>query len=317
MTAIQFSLGRGHSRLQNIISYINDAVELSHNTLRVAVSVVDQETITIGSDVYEVTAVNQDSSDDAQGGDFNNTTNPLRVDMTSSEYARLAPIGGSDSLGLGDVIRVNSEFMRVDEIEGDSVLFSRGRGGSGIVVHADGADIFEQANLLGSPSRIPIPVISTLTPDLITDTFVWEVNNYGTEDVAASGVTNNYVLVSSKSPGVAALATTETLTGANSAWFTPTLEGGSGPKSRHVVAFSHVPSAVEVTEGQIRIPVNFAPEFAVVDVVVTASSAPLAWNGDVEVIAASGGFPAYVRFGNDGSTDWAATSTVRGLIVGG
>ena len=142
--------------------------------------VLDGETVTIGADVYQVDIINTDSSDDTAGGFWANTTDPLIVDFTG--LAVLA-------LGVGDLLRVEDEIMKVTAIDPvtDEYTLARGRCGTTAASHADAEDIF----ISDAPGMLDIPVglVTALTPIAFAEALADEIDQAGTEDVSAEVVT--------------------------------------------------------------------------------------------------------------------------------
>ena len=92
--------------------------------LELVTDVADGETVTIGTDVYQIDIINTDSTDDTAGGLWNNVTDPLTVDCTG--FALLAAVD------VGDLIRIENEIMKITAIDPltDEITFARGRCGT-------------------------------------------------------------------------------------------------------------------------------------------------------------------------------------------
>jgi len=280
---------------------------LPYGVLRVAANVANGETVTIGSDVFEVDIINTDSSDDTSGGDFNNTTDPLEVELDATAYSNL-----SGALSVGDLIRIENEIMKVTNVRSLFVRFARGRCGTTAATHADAQSIYTSDS---APSNIPVGLVGTLTPAVFTDALVDEINSdAGTEAVSAVGFDDNTVLVAGNSPAALATATTETLAGAGNAWDAATFGGGEAPAHKQFTSGSHVPTSGEATAGEILIPLPFNGSYALVQVLTTATNAVVLWNGDAHLVDASGGAPAYLNLNNDGATDWSASTTINYIV---
>lgn len=291
------------------------------NILSANASVADGDTVTIGDDVYEFNVVTQDSGDDTQGGDFNNTTENLQVEMTLAEYPNLSPVSGTDPLIVGDVIGIGSEFMRVASIggaDGVTVTFKRGWSGTTVAAHADAANILEAASL-ATAGRIPVALTATVTQAAFVPALVATINDATTEAVQAVdlGLTTGAIetmLLMATSPGANGLATTETFTNANIDFATATMQGGDANGAPKISVSSRSPDATEVTSDVMAFALPFDPDIVFVDIIDTNSDRK-AWDGALTTVNASGDVPAYVTIDNSGTTDWAATDTVRILAV--
>lgn len=271
--------------------------------LRVAADVASPETVTIGADVYEVEIVNTDSTDNTAGGDFNNTTNPLVLANAGADYPNVG-------WGAGKLIRIESEIMRVESINGNRVRLKRGDSGTTIATHANALDIFKGDGV--TAGRIAVGLVTTLTPAAFMDALVDVINTEGTELVTAVEISDNEMLLEADSVGVKTTALAETLAGANNAWDTAAMRGGAAAALKRVATVTRVPNATEVALGKLHIPLDFAPTVVHVLVVVTATGVPTAWNGGVVI---TGGNNPRVTLDNTGLTDWAATDTIHVLAI--
>lgn len=228
------------------------------NTLRVANDVADGETVTIGADVYEVSPVATDTTDNTANGDFNNTNNPLRVNSYTTNYS-------NSPTAIGALIRVENEIMRVRAKWGPDVEFDRGVSNTTNAAHADANDIFEEA-AVPTQGRIAVGLNATLTPTVFTDALIEDINNRGTENVLAIDISaNEILLVSADAPGgnatgsATATATTETLAGANNQWAQATMISGRQSGASRWAAVTHTVDAQDVALGAVRIPFPFTP----------------------------------------------------------
>lgn len=273
--------------------------------LRVAASVAEGETVTIGSNVFEVDIVNTDSTVNTSGGDLNNTSDPVSV--TWAAHGKAA----------GDLFRVENEILKILRVLSvNEVVAARGRSGTAAATHADGLDIFH--SVTPPAANIPVGLVATLTPAAFTPALVDEIINakaggeratakastiYGTH-TAVSLQTGAEMLLEAVSPGVLATALAETLAGANNLWSAAAMAGGSAAAIKKIGLQERVPTASEVALGFIRFSFDFTPTFVRVSVRTTATGVPVAWVGGWSI---SGG---RVSVDNIGATDWAATDTV-------
>jgi hypothetical protein len=276
--------------------------------LRVASLVAEGETVTIGADIYEVDIINTDSTKDTSLGQLNNTNGISQVTMTA--HGRVA----------GDLIRVENEIMKVLRVlDANTIVVARGRCGTTIATHADALDIFI-SNSIPAAGRIPVGLVTTLTPAVFTPALAAEINNAlaGGERATAKASTiyathratslqaGVEMLLEAVSTGVLTTALSETLVGANNQWSAAAMAGGSAAAGvKKMGVQSRVPTATEVALGFMHFLFDFTPVIVLVDVVTTATGIRVAWVGGWTI---TGG---RVTVDNAGGVDWAATDTVR------
>lgn len=316
--ALEFDLGRGHARLLKLHDILNTTADRDFGVLRVAANVIDGERVTIGSDVFEIDIINTDSGLTVANGDLNNTTDPVLVGLTAH------------GLIVGDLIRVDNEIMRVDAVYSvDKVRVQRGRCGTTNATHANGATVYfsDTPGTIKAAGRIPVGLVATLTPTVFLGALVAEVNfDAGTStnsaDVRGIKIGSNTMLAVYDKVGSHGLATTETLTGSGNAWDATTMSGGSNPVTRRFISGTRVPTAGEVSAGELYIPYDFAgaAKTVLIRIVVTSTGAEKTstgaeWDGAYTIVAPSGSNPGYVKLDNTGSVDWAATDTIHYFIA--
>lgn len=137
--------------------------------------------------------------------------------------------------------------------------------------------------------------------------FVISVNAAG-KAYTALGITGGVLVYTGSGVASSALTSTETLAGSNNAWGAAAFYGGKAPASKppKQVWLTRVPTATEVALTLMQVVVPFTPTVVTVDVVVTATGARTAWDGAITI---SG---SIITLDNSvGSTHWATTSTVR------
>lgn len=290
--------------------------------LRVASDVVDGETVTIGSNVFEVDIINTDSGvnsvDSALGILANSSATALLTLSAAPATARVA----------GDLVRIENEIMKVLRVVSTTeYVVARARCGTAAAAHAQNLDVyFSDA---APAANIPVGLVATLTPAVFTDALVVEINNAlsGAErstaksstifdpgststyaqrigKVVASGPSDNEVLIVSAVPENSVLATTETLAGANNAWSAATMLEGAAPAIKNVSSGARVPTAVEVALGKLYIPVNFTPTWALVHVHTTSGGAFVLHAGAVGLAA------GLLTLTNGTNPDWAETDSI-------
>ncbi len=266
------------------------------NTLRVASDVVEGETVTIGTDVYEVEIVNTDSTDTALNGDFNNTTNPLTLPTFTTDYPEVTVCA------LGNLIKLGTEILRVILVNGTSRTFARGASGTTNAAHVNTTAIKMGDGIVAG---IAVGLVTTLTPTAFTAALLADINAVGTELVTAVLVSVNEILLKARSVGAITIATTETLAGANNGWGATAMYGGKAAGVRQFNFQSRVPKTLDVTLGTMKFQFDFTPTLVVVWAVVTATPGiALAWDGAIVIDA------GLVTIDNTGAADWATTNTI-------
>jgi hypothetical protein len=193
----------------------------AHNTLLLAADVIAAETVTIGSDVYEVEIVNTDSTDDTANDDFNNTTNPLLVAGANVSYP------GVFGQAVGDLVRIGTEIMRITVKGATDLTFQRGVSGTTNAVHADAADIFIGDGIAGG-STVAVGLVATLTAAAFAAALIPDINSEGTEPFTAAA-DGTSVEITAIADGVSgnSVACAETLTGAGNEWVSSVTFGGT------------------------------------------------------------------------------------------
>lgn len=180
--------------------------------LDLVTTVANGEAVTIGAETYQIDVINTDSTDNTAGGSWNNVTDPLTVDCTG--FAILA-------LGVGDLLRIENEIMKVTAIDPatDEYTFARGRCGTTPAAHADAVDIYISA----APGMVNIPIglVTTLTAVAFATALEPEVLVETSEDITLEVTTPGAGLrcVEVIAGAQQALMTlSETLAGAGNAW---------------------------------------------------------------------------------------------------
>jgi len=281
--------------------YVNPGAE-AVNVLAVAADVSETETVTIGDDVYEVEIVNTDSTDNTANNNFANTNANIVLSTFTADYP-------NTTIAVGGLLRVESEIMRCTASSGASRTFNRGVSGTTVASHANANDMFVGDGIDGA-STIAVGLVTTLTPTAFTPALVADVNRIGSEAVTAVQISVNEILIHADAVGVVELACAETLAGVGNAWGSATMYGGVDPGARTVVV-SRVPTALEVTTGNLHFHFDFAPTVVSVSVFPTATpGVAKAWDGGATVAT------NLVTLDNDGATDWAETDTVVLTVQG-
>lgn len=170
-----------------------------------------------------------------------------------------------------------------------------------------GSDVYEfdRSDDGVTAGRIAVTAHSDDTPANATDALIAKINSDGTEPVTAVDIGDNEILVYADAVGATTTALAETMAGTNNAWDTAALRGGADPALKRYVVDSRVPNAQEVALGNLHIVLPFTPTYVDVLVTVTSTGASKAWDGVTTIESGR------VELDNSGSTDWAATDTVR------
>ncbi len=288
-----------------------DAGAPSRSTLRMDADVVDAQTVTIGSDVYEFEDVTNDSTDDTQGNDFNNTTTPLTLPTFTTDYANVTPVA------VGDIIRIASELMVVSVADGTSRTFVRGVSGTSVATHANAVNVLDGGGTTGS--NIAVGLTGTLTPTAAMPALVADINDTlrgsgigATELVLATQISVNELLLQSAATvggtvaaSAGTIATTETLGGANNEWDTANMRSGKAAGVRKMCVIEHTVDAVEVALGAVRMTAPFTVAGFIAQ--VFDSSGELQ-EGLTDQIAATGN---RVEWDGNGATNPAAGDVVH------
>ena len=298
-------------------SIVKDVGALATGVLRVTGVTADGQTITIGSDIFEIDPIATDSGDDTAGGFWNNVTDPLTVDIVVGTYPNLQGV-----LIVGELIYIGTEYLRVTSIgggAGDEVTFERGAGGSSAATHADAQNIFVSA---ATPAATNIPVgvqadfaAGTVGPILVATILedagtAGQANAVTAADVEGDG---SVILLIAEAIGAVTLATTETH--GNGAFDDTSMRRGAVAAVRQIYRTALVFDSEEVTANLAYIPLPFTPAAVFVQVVVTATGLQKDWDGDVIIVAPAAPVPAYVRINNDAAVDIAVTDTVYVLAI--
>ncbi len=179
-----------------------------------------------------------------------------------------------------------------------------------------GADTWEAVNGPGAgviPGSIPIDISGGATAAAWGTALAASINaDDGTEAISAFLQSGQHVLIVSDEPGVNALACSETLAGANNVWMNATMVGGSAAGVVQLAVVKRVPTATEVTFGQMFFAFGFVPRIFQIFVAPTATpDANAAFDG---VLTDSG--DDYWILDKAGSVDWAVTDTVTIIAIG-
>lgn len=260
--------------------------------------IVDRDTVTIDGDVFELVDISTDSTFDTLT-DLNNTTDPVNLTRTAHGFVK------------GDYLAVENEILLVTFSDGADVFtVSRGEMGTTNAAHSTGTDPIAQREATAlTAGALIIPVLD-LTADESIDRLDVGVAEKSTAMWSAKKMSATVSLIESKTLGARAAVITEALT--NATVITPTY-GGTIHTTSPVYSVEIVPTAAQVTAGDIFVSVPFVPSSAVVQVRTTSTQAIVAWDGVVGYTLKA---KEVLVIDNAGSTDWAEVSTLHVLVYG-
>jgi len=298
---------------------------LANALLRMSGVYVDGDEFTIGTDIFRIDPIATDSTDDTGGGLWNNVTDPLTVAMAAAQYPVIG-VGGTGPLKLGELVYINTEYLRVTVIAGNNVTFRRGAGGSAIGAHANGVHIMVSA---ARPiTHIPIGVQADFSIATVTPIFASSINEPAgaagqSADVTAMSLEAGVVmLVVAEIAGIMVLATTQVST--NGLWDNAIMRRGAAAVMKQVYRTTVVPDTEEVTAEKIYIPLPFAPSTVLVRVLVTADGKELEtaaanavqkWDGATQIIAAAAPAPDYVLLTAGTTVKWTGAHSLHILAL--
>ncbi len=282
---------------------------LAFGVLRSTADVVNGDTITIGTNVFEIDVINTDLTENTVGA----------LDDGSGGLSEVT-MGGVHSRDAGDLFRVENEIMKIVRVLSTTVVVAaRGRCGTTAATHVTDSDVY--VSDAAPAANTPVGVVATLTPTVWTAALVQEINNakagderptakastlYGT--IIASIYAVDEVHIKALTAAVLALATTETFNQAANDWSAVTMVGGQAvARLQYCVLPARVATANEVTLGEMWffLPSGFTPRMVLVYVYTTSTKAPVAWIGDKTLAAGS------ILLDNTGGTDFSANETVQ------
>jgi hypothetical protein len=182
-------------------------------------NVATLETVTIGTDVYEVDVIATDSTADTAAVDFDNVTDPLTIDLAAAGYAAFRALVVNH-----DLLRINNEIMYISALAGTTFTFQRGWSGTTIAVHAVGQDMYV-SNHAGAPGTDTyVGFNATFTPAVAGPAFEDVINSaILARDYTAYWSAGLLQLEITSDAQHALMTTAETLAGALNAWQAATI----------------------------------------------------------------------------------------------
>lgn len=303
---------------------------------------VDEETVTIGSDVFEFDT--HDSESLANSGAIRvNVSGGSTVKSQGTLTLDTQPISG-DTMTLGSKVytfvpdgtaNADGEIDVGSDLAGAKV---------NVVAAINGSDGYNTAHTLVSAAAFAVndcvitalaggvpgdSIASTETFDAAgnifdaatlgtttagvsppageaSDALLAAINASGTEDVVAKDIDANEVLLMMDAVGADTTALAEDMAGSNNTVDTA-FAHGAAPASVATARQARVPTAQEVATGNLHVALDFIPTLVIVQVRTTSTGALVAWNGIAKIT--SGDNP-YITLDNSGNVDWSVNETV-------
>jgi hypothetical protein len=253
------------------------------NLLENLTTVSDGQTVTIGTDVYEVEVVNTASGNNTAGGDFNSVTSPLTVNNAVTTYPGVA-------FAPGKLIRIQSEIMRVSGVAGNNVTFLRAQSNTAVAAHPNGNGIFKGNGTTGS--NIAVGLVTTLTAGAFVDALVADINQaLGTEPFSGVAAHNGVACSHTLSQGTWAQASTF---------------GGLDPNTPKTSTLRRQVSQAEVDAGYMSFFLDWSPAQVVLAIVfdVARPGVDVNWDGLVNLVGNR------ITLVDQGSVNWTTSSVV-------
>lgn len=271
--------------------------------------VVDQETFTLGDDVYEINVVATDTGSeiaDAAG-------------VAAGDTSFVFDVAPTIPLLPGDVIRMENEFMIVVDynVNGPSANVIRGAFGSTAAAHTKAnSDTFQAAQPVAAGNfAVPVSATAAATADdqIAAAVQFWTDGGYSKGLGGGIGVRveNGLKVDAFLAPGTTSVAfaypanggvatTAEGFTNGTITAF----GGGVEPASQQYAKVLHKVVAGDVSAGYVDFVAPFTVDEAFCGVFDSTGNR-LTWDGAVSVTSGR-----YVRVDNAGASDWAAGDTL-------
>ena len=277
--------------------------------------VVDQETFTLGDDVYEINVVATDTgSEIADAGG-----------VAAADTTFIFDVAPTIPLLPGDVIRMESEFMIVVDynVNGPSANVIRGAFGTTAAAHTKANSDTFQADQPVAAGNFAVPVSAT-TAATADDQIVAAVNFWKSGYSKGLGggigvkVQNGLKVDAFLAPGTTSVAFAYPANGGvatTAEAFTngtiTTFGGGVEPASQRYAKILHTVTAGDVSAGNVDYVAPWDVTNVYVDVFDDTTKKRLAWDGAVTLTGTR-----HVRVDNAGTTDWAADDTIVIHLLG-
>jgi hypothetical protein len=274
-------------------------------SLRLASAVANTQTITLGTNVFEINVVATDTT--------HNIGEVVAGELATGVVAKTLTLTNAKAASVtkGSVLACQSEFMLVEGVvAGDTntvVTVRRGYAGSTAATHADGQQLDEAAANV-TAGRIALPTQVTVTAAAASALIPAAITAENTQGITGTRISNNEVVFSRKADGQQTTCS-ETLAGSNNTIDAKFHGGVEAGKGKMAIA-SRAPTATEVTLTNMHFVFPFNVSGAVIQANVTATGVVKLLNGAVTISGKR------VSIDNSGSVNFAATDTVSVVASG-
>ena len=169
-----------------------------------------------------------------------------------------------------------------------------------------GADVYEFDRAVDGVvgGNIAVTAHANDTPAAATDALIDAINASGTEAVTAYDISVNEILIVADAVGAVTLGCTETMGGAANEWAAANMYGGAAAAMRTMCVQTRVPTAQDVTMGNMHFAFDFTPTVVIVQARITATGIDKLWAGGYSLAN------DVVTVDNTGGTDWAVTDDI-------
>lgn len=319
------------------INAVEDPGARAVNILYIPAATVDGETVTIGPDIYEIdtngavaaghiavpvagtAAVGTLTSDGTQPANNDTTTWNGKVYTFQTV---LTNVDGHVLIGASVSATLDNLVAAINLATGAGIIYA-----AATTLHptmhatkASGTTVTATANTPGTAGNALTTTAASAhlsfggatlatgaDPTAAASVIALEaaIKASATGGYTAEVTGTNELLISSNFPAAMALATTETLAGAGNVWAAAAMYGGYAAYIFREARSQRVPTATEVTLGDMQFQFDFQPVSVDVKIVMTATpGVAIAWDGAITIVANR------VKIDNTGATDWATTNTV-------
>ena len=311
--------------------------------IRIEAAVEDEETVTIGADVFEFDTHDAETlanagaiAVDVSGGTTVKAQGTLTVDtqptagddMTiGSTVYTFVPDGTANAAGEIDIgtdlasakVAITAAVDGTDGYNVDHTQCSFATWATNdLVITAlaggtAGNALASTENFTAGTNVFDAATLGTTlagvdpTAGEASDALITTINASGTEGVIANDIDANEILLVMDTVGIDTTALAEDMGGANNEVDAAFDNGASAGAGLSIASVDRVPTAQEVATGNMHIALDFTPTIVFTQVRTTATGALIAWDGAAAIL--TGGNP-YITIDNAGGTDWSTAETV-------
>ncbi len=320
------------------------------NIFRLASAGANAQTITIGSDVFQLctredlaitagrilidltggSTVHSQGKITISGGLPNDTGTVTIGGKVYTFQTVLTDVDGHVLIGADEAASAVNLAAAINRDDGNGTLYAEATvKHTTVTAEADGGDVIITAVVGGvagdlitlAESATNVAKDSTTlgtetagvdpTAEEVCDAVVDAINALPRSRVIeARKISANEFILQGKNAGPLTIACTETLTGSNNAWAASAMYGGSRSGHRAMSILSRVPTSVEVAVGNMHFELTFTPSKVLVFVIVTATPGVAVAWDGTVTIDGK-----HVTIDNDGSTDWSASHTLEVFFI--